>query len=200
MENESSISNQIAADSSASSGYHIHNGLDSPKIPQSSIIPVPRGSGSVKLATDGTEYTINLTGNPTQVLFYGNAVHRTLGAVDIRANLVGSAQLGPSYYFQPKNTSSVSPSNEIGNVIQSGQMFLLDLPGSICLTVATEGHLASVFYPDGATLVARMTIPNPWTVASAAFQRSTKGYGEGYVLIDVFLATGWEINGNFVIT
>ena len=176
---------------------HTHNGVDSPRIPASSVIPVLRGSGNINFATSLTRYKLSITGNPTQMLFYGNATHTSGGAIDIRAMLMGSAQFGPSYFLQPVNASSVAP-GIIGNVIQSGQAFVVSNSATDVRTLSTEGHLVTV--NSAGSIVARATIPNPWTYADASFGYTTKGWGVGFVYIDVYLASGWEINGNCVIT
>ncbi len=261
---------------------HYHNGFDAPQIPAENIVNKMRASGSITLATDGRQYELQLTGTPTQILFYGNAVRYNGSTPDIRAFVVGSAQLGPSYFFQPVDTSTVSPSDAIGNVIQScasyvigggGDMYsesysaensdetftvssttglsngsivflsgntagnfsngvpyyvinltsttfqLSDTPGGgarnvtsdgtgtvtaagggsmTVQTIASEGHIISVQY--NGVIVARATIPNPWTRADSSFDYTTKGWGPGYVLLDVSLENNWEINGNFVVT
>lgn len=186
---------------------HKHNGLDSPQISQSNIVPTLRASGSIKLATDGQQYTINLTGSPSHILFYGNAVHRTAGTVDVRTQVIGSAELGPSYFFQPESTTTTSPSDVIGNVIQSGSYLLVETTTPQVNTSATEGHLVQVIYTGSIgtkltdNIVAQITIPNPWTKGlDAGFDYSNKGYGLGYIYLDVDLATNWEINGNFVVS
>lgn len=186
---------------------HYHNNIDSPNIPESSINPSLKASGSLALETDGQQYKLNLTFKPKQILFYGNAVHRTLGSIDVRAQAIGSAELVPSYFFQPENTTTVSPSNIIGNVIQSGSYLLVEDTTPRVNTSATEGHLVQVIYTGSIgtkltdNIVAQITIPNAWTQGlGASFDYSTKGYGQGYVLFDVDLAPGWEINGNFVVT
>lgn len=186
---------------------HRHNGFDSPQISQENVTPSLRASGSISLATDGQQYKLNLTGAPTNILFYGNAVHRTAGTVDVRAQVIGSADLGPSYFFQPESTSTVSPSDTIGNIIQSGSYLLSETTTPQVNTSVTEGHLVQVIYTGSigtkltGNIVAQITIPNPWTKGlDAGFDYSTKGYGPGYVFFDVDLAPDWEINGNFVVS
>lgn len=186
---------------------HYHNGFDAPKIPQENITQSLRASGSISLATDGQKYTLNLTGTPSHILFYGNAVHRTAGTIDVRAQVIGSAELGPSYFFQPESTTTVSPSDVIGNVIQSGSYLLAETTTPRINASATEGHLVQVIYTGSIgtkltdNIVAQITIPNAWTKGlDGSFDYSTKGYGPGYIFMDVDLASGWEINGNFVVT
>lgn len=186
---------------------HYHNNVDSPNIPESSIVPNLRASGSIALETDGQQYKLSLNFKPKQIMFYGNAVHRTAGTIDVRAQVIGSAELVPSYFFQPESTTTVSPSGVIGNVIQSGSYLLVETTTPQVNTLATEGHLVQVIYTGSIgtkladNIVAQITIPNAWTKGlDAGFDYSTKGYGSNYVLFDVDLAPDWEINGNFVVT
>lgn len=181
----------------AQTPLHTHNGIDSNKVSEADLVPKMAASGSITMSTNGRRYVLELTGSPTNVQFYGNAVHRTGGSIDVRAFCVGSARLGPAYFFQPLDSSTVSPSRVIGNVIQSSAFFLgVGGLSASFLTQADEGHLVSVVYPNGSTIVARATIPNPWTGPNL----TTQGYGVGFLYVDVELAAGWEINGNFVIT
>lgn len=191
----------------ASVPLHTHNGLDAPKINSANLTQGLRASGSISLQTNGQQYTLNLTGAPSHVQFYGNAIHRTGGVIDVRAQAIGSAELGPSYYFQPESTSTVSPSDVIGNVIQSGSYLLAETTTPRVNASTTEGHLVQVVYTGSIgtkladNIVAQITIPNIWTKGlNGSFDYSSKGFGSGYIYMDVDLAPDWEINGNFVIT
>lgn len=76
---------------------------------------------------------------------------------------------------------------------------------------AIEGHLVNID-DVGGTIVARATIPNLSTQASLAYSsgtapvtgnygdRSTKGYGNGFVYVDVTLAGGWYISATFIVS
>lgn len=114
---------------------------------------------------------------------------------DIRAHCIGSANLGPSYFFEPVDSSTVAPSNTVGNVIQSSSNLLINGSGTgpATQTISDEGHLISVQFSG--VIVARATIPNPWTGPNLV----NNGYGTGYFLLDVELTDGWQINGNFVV-
>ena len=176
---------------------HIHNGVDTPMIPQSSVIPNLRATGSITMATDGTRYRLGLTFTPRAVSFNGIAIHRTGGTIDIRAHVNGDSQLGPSYYFQPQSGTSVITGGPLYNVIQSSNALLIDSSTSpvTVRAIVSEGHLVSVEYGG---VVARATIPNLSTGVGDGL--TGKGYGEGYVFVDVTLAADWEIIGNFVVT
>lgn len=165
---------------------HYHNGVDSPQIPQSSIVPQLRAVGNITMATTGTRYSLGLTFSPTAVEFSGFALHRTGGTIDIRVHVMGNAQLGPSYHFQPDTSTSVKAGGPIGPVIQSCSSFLIDSSVSppVVRALTTEFHLISVEYPG---VVARATIPDKWGTKNQLF-------------VDVTLASGWEIVGNFTIT
>ncbi len=162
---------------------HIHNGIDSLPINQSDITPSIRASGSITFATS-TEYRLGITFNPSSVWFYGAAVHRTAGTIDMRAHVVGNAQLGPTYYFQPLTTTSVQIGGNLQNIIQSSSAFLIDSTTSpvTVRVVVDEGNLVDVEYPG---IVARATIVN---------------YSSEAVIIDVTLASGWSIIGNYLVT
>lgn len=167
---------------------HIHNGVDTPKIPQSSIIPNLRALGSITMSTDGTRYSLGLTFTPTQVWFLGNAIHRTGGSIDIRAQVQGTAQIGPSYFFQPHSATAVTAGSNIHPVVQGSSYFLVDSSTSpvTVRTAASEDHLVSVNYPTSVDIAARATVPDNWG-------------GNGELFVDVTLGTDWEINGTFIV-
>lgn len=177
---------------------HVHNGLDAPQINAADIIPPLRASGSIRFATNNTRYLVELTGNPSIVLFYGNAVHISGGDPDIRAFVFGTACLGPSYYFAPVDATQVAPPNYITNVIQScSSIVTAESSLNDFRAVANEGHIVRVAYPNTSTIVASATIPNEFFDGGQGL--TTKGYGSGFVFFDVELASGWEINGNIVV-
>jgi len=187
----------------ASVPLHEHNGFDSNKISQANVTPALRASGNITMRTTETRYTLGLPFNPTMLTFYGNVVHYDTPfdptTINIRAFVYGSACLGPSYYFQPQSGTSVKTGGPIQNVIQSNASLLTSESALTNFTaVASEGHLVRVTNALG-TIVASATIPNisylePWS------ELTDKGYGPGYIFVDVTLDDGWEINGNFVVT
>lgn len=235
---------------------HQHTGASTGRISQDDIVPSIRASGSIAMETDGQTYSLGVISNPTQILFYGNAVNTNLytfniastvnahsGAVysnngetftlprgvhsdttmaatgtgaptssgtltkvsgtgdatidfssvsspglSTRAFVVGSAQLGKSFYFQPQSSNSVVTGGLPETIIQSSSYFLCDnsnpaLP--VFRTSAGEFHLVSVAYPNQSTIVARATVTE---------------FAIDHVSILVQLADGWTINGNFVVT
>lgn len=189
--------------SSAGAGFHTHNGFDSPKIPQTNIIPSLRASGSIAMSTTDTRYTLGLPFNPSMVQFYGNVVHYAIPgdptSIDIRAFVYGTACLGPSYYFQPQSGTSVAVGGPIQNVIQSCSSLLTSESALTNFTaIVSEGHLIRVQNALG-TIVASATVPSlSYREGWSSF--TDKGYGAGYVFVDVTLEADWHINGNFVVT
>lgn len=104
----------------------------------------------------------------------------------IRAQLIGNAQLGPSYYFQPQTSTSVQIGGQVQNVIQSSNMFLIDSSTSPVTVrdVVDEGHLIDVEYSTFG-IVARATITD---------------FDSDSISIQTSLAQGWTIVGNYVVT
>lgn len=182
---------------------HVHNGIDSPLVSQEHIIPGKSAIGSV-LMQSNQRYTLGLTFNPTQMLFFGVAV----GPSGERVQISSAAHFGTSYYFQPESLSTVKKGGEILNVVQGGSWLWTVNGGTTFRSRATEGHLVNID-SDGTTIVARATIPNMSTAGVPAttppFSRSygglnDKGYGKGFVYVDVFLEAGWSINATFIVS
>lgn len=168
---------------------HDHDGTITPNISQSDITPSIRASGNITMSTDGRTYSLGLISNPTSILFYGVATHTTAGTIDIRAFLIGNAQLGKSFYFQPKTPSSVTAGGLPEVIIQSSTYFGVTGSNagaaSAVHALADEEHLVDVEYPAKGTIVARATV-TLFTV--------------DHVEVQVSLADGWAIQGNFVVT
>ncbi len=159
---------------------HVHNGLDAPKINQSNVVPGLRAEGAVTFAAAAV-YKLGLTFNPTSVLIHGN-VFNTGGGGE-RFIIVGNAQFGPSFYFQPGTSRSTVLGGPQQNIIQSTTYFGVDV-GGILHTLVDEGHIVDVFY--GGHIYARATI--------IGFDSSAI-----YVQVDN-LETGWEINLSWTVT
>lgn len=186
---------------------HVHNGSDAPKISQAYIIPNQNAVGSIEMATS-QRYTLGLTFNPTQLLFFGVALNSSTGE---RVQIASAAHFGKSFYFQPASISRVTQGGVEQNVVQGGSWLWTDNGTTTFRSRAIEGHLTNID-DVGGTIVARATIPNTSTQASLAYtdgtapitgqygDRSTKGYGDGFVFVDVTLATGWEIAATFIVS
>jgi hypothetical protein len=185
---------------------HVHNGKDAPRINQGDLIPNTHAIGSLDMENN-QRYKLGLTFNPTQMLFFGVAV----GPSGERVQISSAAKFGESYYFQPESTSSVTQGGTIQNVVQGGSWLWTVNGGTTFRSRAIEGHLVNID-SDGVTIVARATIPNLSTQASLAYgnglapvsneygDRSTKGYGDGFVYVDVTLAAGWYISATFIVS
>lgn len=112
--------------------------------------------------------------------------------IEVRAHCTGSAQIGRNFYFQPLSTTAVQTGRQVQNIIQSSSMFLVD-SSTNPLTVralSDEGNIIDVEYAvDYGTslsgIVARSTILNVTLT---------------YITVNVSLATGWEIDGNYVVS
>lgn len=186
---------------------HEHNGSDSPRVHQWDIIPGTSALGSITMASN-QRYTLGLTFNPTQLLFFGVAVGATNGE---RVQIAAAAKFGQTYYFTPESSSSVTQGGTEYNVVQGGSWLWTDNGTTTFRSRAIEGHLVNID-SDGSTIVARATIPNLSTQASLDYEdglapisdlyglRSSKGYGQGYVYVDVTLATDWSIVGTFIVS
>lgn len=182
---------------------HHHDNIDSVRIKQSDIIPSISVSGSISM-TQETDYTLYLNSSftPSNILIYGtvvNAIPPSFAGLSIRAMVVGSANLGPSFYFQPNQSGSTnSPSVVTGNIqypfidpnigttvpVQSGTYTSTESPNTFH-ALTTEGHIISVEYP-ASTIHARATVTT---------------FDKDKIIIHVSnLDSGWSINANFIIT
>lgn len=174
---------------------HEHDGYDGRKISQNNIMSKVRAVGSITMATTGRTYRLGLASSPTNIDFYGAAIHYNTGVfgsgtstnVDIRATIIGSAQLGQGYNFQPSTTSSVVTGGLLQDVIQSSTSISVKISTSQVNTSVSEYHLVSVNFPTNAAadIVARATV--------------TK-FADEYVEVLATLAPGWGIVGNFVVS
>lgn len=185
---------------------HTHNGKDSPSISQADVIPGRSAIGSLTMENN-QRYKLGLTFNPTQLLLFGVAV----GPNGERVQIASSARFGTSYYFQPESTSSVTQGGPEYNVVQGGSWLWTDNGTTTFRSRAVEGHLTNID-DVGETIVVRATIPNLSTQASLVYgnnpgpvtnnygDRSTKGYGNGYVYVDVTLSSGWSITATFIVS
>jgi hypothetical protein len=183
-----SLTNRIAK-LEASFRSHTHDGSTTPKLSQGDINPSIRASGNITMSTDKQTYNLGLIDNPTQIQLYGIVVHTTSGAFnsagpfDIRAIVVGNAQLGKSFYFQPQSSNSVTAGGLPENIIQSSVYYGNGTGGVHALT--GEEAIIDVEYPSSGTIVARATV--------------TK-FDNDHVEVYVSLAAGWGIIANFVVT
>lgn len=167
---------------------HVHNGKDAPRINQVDIEPGYGTSGSMTFATNGRRYRIKLPSAPTRVFFNGVTTNGTNRLLNI-----GTAFLGKSFYLQEDSVESVVPGPYF-NVVQC-----CTTAGSTGVTGVRvhEGHL--VRSQDGSTVVAELTIPSyAYTPFGKEGQKDNRGYLNGYLYLDCYLATGYQIVGNII--
>lgn len=187
----------------ASVPLHVHNGADSPRIKQSDLITSYGTTGTITMSTDGQRYSIGLnTQNgafaPSNIRFNGIVVNSTT-APTIRALCVGDAFLGNSFYLQPVAGSStaVTEGGPAQVIVQSGSYILVNNSGSGPATQAlsTQGHIVSVTF--NSVIVARATFPD---LGDFQVTQASDPIVNGNLQVDVSLAAGWSIIGNFTIT
>lgn len=156
-------------------------------------------SGGTTLVTGGAGALIANSGTLTLVSGTGDS-HITYSSVSspitIRALVVGDVFLGPSFYLQPQSSDSVVVGGTPQVVIQSSSCLIINDSGTggVTLAEAGEGHVVDVAFPNLATPVARATIPD-----LGDFGANEKPILNGNLAVDVVLATGWWIQGNWVI-
>lgn len=157
---------------------HTGQGQDGPRINQSDVVPGLRCEGSIVMAHQ-TVYKIGITFNPSAIWVHGNVT----GPSGARFMVVGNAQLGPSYYLQPNNATSVITGGPQQKVIQSTTYFGLD-SGGAAHTLVDETHIVDVFF--SATIFARATVTS---------------YDNRSVTITVDnLVAGWQMNLSWTVT
>lgn len=185
---------------------HTHNGSDSPRVKQSDIIASFGTTGTITMSTDGQRYSIGLnTQNsafaPSNIRFNGIVVNST-SSPTIRSMCVGDAYLGNSFYLQPVAGSSTAVT--IGGpaqvVVQSSSYILVNNSGSGPATQALsdQGHIVSVTF--NGSIVARATICDLGDFQNLTRFSESDPIVNGNLQIDVELASGWSIIGNFTIT
>lgn len=177
--------------------HHTHDGISSLKIKQSDIIPSVSVSGRITFAQE-TDYTINLNSNftPSSVTLYGIAYDAT-GGSGVRCMIIGTANLGPSFYLQPGDTTTtvttgniqypfLDPNINNGTVVplQSSTFLWVDNGSTTFHGQPGEGNIVNVEW--GGSIYARASITS-FSKTSIIFHVET-------------LVAGWEIYTNIVIT
>lgn len=143
--------------------------------------PLYRTSGNVTMSTNGAIYRFPNPFGAKQVTFFGIA-YKVDGTV--RADVFGMAQLTPSYYFTPQTTTSVGLAGPKQKIIQAGKWFLVTTGAAPQYRARSiETTLVNIDWPNTASIVARAEIID---------------YGPDHFDVEVILASGWEINGNFM--
>lgn len=174
--------------------YHVHNGVDSPKISENSLVQSVSVSGNISFASSD-EYTIYLNSSftPSSVMAYGNV---TGSGAELYMTF-GTANLVPSFYLQPDTTRTVVTGNVQYPFVDPNLSPVTTVPmqssiyigaeststGSGMHSLSSEGHIVNVFY--GGDIKARATITE---------------FTKSYIKIQTTIDSGWEINANIVIT
>ncbi len=184
--------------------FHAHTSIDgTPPIRQENVIPSLSASGSIVMNSEST-YTLQFGASftPRSVFVTGNAQSGS-GSGDARYMFIGTAQLSPSFYFQPVNSRTVvtggpqypftDPNNsQYGNNIpmQSCTYWGSESQTGTRHTVAGNFHIIDIQYPGGTGSLseshARVTIID--------FSKTS------ITLVVDTLDPTWTINANFVVT
>lgn len=154
---------------------HAHTGIDgSPQIKQSDVLPSTSVIGNVEMSTEGATYTIGLDSSftPRNIMVYGT-VTGTYSSAAVRAMVIGSAQLTPTFYLQPVSDRIVAPNNiqypfpteQVNGTkpsvpAQSGTYFLVSR-GTVADTfsLSSENHIVSVGgFPGADDIYLRLTV------------------------------------------
>ncbi len=111
--------------------------------------------------------------------------------IEVRAHCVGSAQIGPTFYFQPQTSTSVQEGGPIQGSIQSSSMFLVDSSAStlVVRALSDEGNIVDVEY----------SVDYGTSISGIVARSTVTSVSPDTISITVVLATGWEIDGNYVI-
>lgn len=176
------------------SPLHYHDGVDSPRIKAENIVPAASISGSITMS-QVARYTLNLNSSftPRNILCTGNV---TGGSQ--RYMFIGTAQLGPSFFFQPGTDTTVvtggpqypfidpnQPSYGANIPMQSSVYYGQESAGGALHTLVGNFHIIDIQFPVG-TSHARATVVD---------------FSKDAITIEVeTLDSGWDINANFVVT
>lgn len=138
----------------------------------------PAASGTLTKATGSGDATITFSSSTNNIA--------------VRAQCVGNAQLGASYYFQPLSTTSVQPSKTIGNLIQSASMMMIDstISTPVVRVISDEENLIDVEY----------TVDYGTSISGIVARATIVSFSINSIIINVVLADGWSIVGNYVVT
>ncbi len=183
--------------------FHTHDGVNSQQIKAENVIPATSVTGTIELATEGAVYSLKLNSNftPQNIIAHG-VVTGTYSSSAMRAITWGTAQLTPSFYFQPVegqlavSTGNIQypfpttmPDGSTPSIPAQSSSYLAVSRGSVANTFAltSENHIVSVSgFPSSVDIYARATII---------------GYSRNEVLVYVpTLYSGWTIFLTFIIT
>ena len=166
--------------------FHLHNGTDSPRIPESSLTAGFTANCALVMATDGATYTIGLNFQGKRLDFDGIALHKTAGTIDKRAIVIGMARLGNSYELQGLSATSVVVGGPIEALRQGSSALCTDQAATPMFAASRSQNFIAF-------------VQQPGTGATVA-QAEVISFSSSNVKIKVTLATGWELNGNMFIS
>lgn len=174
---------------------HAHTGIDgSPQIKQESVIPSSSITGNITFS-QATTYTLNLNASftPRQIMAYGVVTGEYSGN-QTRIMSIGTAQLTPTFYFQPKTERSVVTGDLQypfrGKPAQSSSYINVTRGGtSNFFAGVSENHLLSVGFP------------NPDSEADIRARVTVTDFSKNAITLEVpYLNAGWEIILNYVVS
>ncbi len=152
-----------------------------------------QGANHLPPAASGTLTKVSGTGDAT--ITYSSVVKY----INTRANIMGSAILGPGYNFQPQTTSSVTY-GPLQSITQGSAMFLIDsfhadtthdgtTPPMTVRAIADESHIVETEYAA-----------DTFALAGGVVARATiTSLNATSLTVLTSLAVGWEINATYVI-
>lgn len=180
---------------------HVHDGISTMNVNDKDVIPGYRSGGSITMSTEGQIYKLGVTHKPKSLLFYGVASNTSLNE---RVFVVGSAHLGPSYYFQPDTTSTVKPGGPLQNFYQSSSCVALDGSTTKYAAASSGGAVTSAFNPITVkALASEGHIVNAILTSSSDIKaRATIiSFSNTEVQIELeTLGSGWSVDGNWVVS
>ena len=168
---------------------HRHDGNDVIRVSQKDIITKPVFNGSIVMKQTAV-YTIPVTTNPSTVTFYGAITNpTTAGSVGFHSIVIGQANFGNNYQFQPGTGTSVTLNNIQENIIQGCSSLNYQIYNPINTNNSvSQGHIVYASFNDagGAELV----------------YATVTGFNNSAIQISVVIpaGSGYQITGLWIVT
>lgn len=190
--------------------HHTHSGgNDGQQINANDIIPSVSVSGNINFA-QATTYTLNLNASftPSRIQLYGNVT----GDSHQLFFITGSANLGPSFFFQPLTNTSVRTGSVQYPTMDSNEQAVIPLQSNAYYGTEDSGNRgnSSPATTPGAFHTAsgeqhivrvRYTVANGGGSATTFASMTVTSFSKTSIQLKVdTLATGWEINANIIVT
>jgi len=179
--------------------YHTHDGTNSPRVNQDSIVPAASIMGSITIDQVAT-YRINLKSNFTPQAIYTTAAVTGSASGTVRAQSVGSAQLTPTFYLEENLPSGQSVANTTIETLDF-QFPFNRKPAQVSSFLWTTRSLSTGFFAgtsrDHIVSVFNGVSPGP----EDDFARVTvTDFSKDFIILDVpILASGWNVFLNITI-